>query len=88
MWQAVSSGIEGSTPRVMSDRLANGSGNTEAPLADIDAATKRLMAALDALESSVERRREADRDENELASRIQRSAPIAHDLPTNSTVRW
>ncbi len=55
----------------MSDRLANGSGNTEAPLADIDAATKRLMAALDALESSVERRREADRDENELASRIQ-----------------
>ncbi|MGY3442622.1 hypothetical protein ACVW17_002623 [Bradyrhizobium sp. USDA 4473] len=63
--------IEGSTPHVMSDRLANGSGNTEAPLADIDAATKRLMAALDALESSVERRREADRDENELASRIQ-----------------
>ncbi|MBP2429565.1 hypothetical protein ABIF38_000720 [Bradyrhizobium japonicum] len=62
---------ERSTPRVMSDRLANGSGNTEAPLADIDAATKRLMAALDALESSVERRREADRDENELASRIQ-----------------
>ena len=39
----------------MSDRPANGSGNTEAPLADIDAATKRLMAALDALESSVER---------------------------------
>ncbi|MCP1910362.1 hypothetical protein ACVIHH_007406 [Bradyrhizobium sp. USDA 4518] len=63
--------LERSTPRVMSDRLANGSGNTEAPLADIDAATKRLMAALDALESSVERRREADRDENELASRIQ-----------------
>ena len=29
------------------------------------------MAALDALESAVERRREADRDENELASRIQ-----------------
>ena len=55
----------------MSDRLANGSGNTETPLADIDAATKRLMAALDALESSVERRREADRDENGLASRIQ-----------------
>ncbi|KWV54084.1 hypothetical protein AS156_07595 [Bradyrhizobium macuxiense] len=55
----------------MSDRPANGSGNTEAPLADIDAATKRLMSALDALESSVERRREADRDENELASRIQ-----------------
>ena len=29
------------------------------------------MAALEALESAVERRREADRDENELASRIQ-----------------
>ena len=29
------------------------------------------MAALDALESAVERRREADRDENELATRIQ-----------------
>src|ERR1700757_1309181 len=42
------------------------------PLAsDIDAATKRLMSALDALESAVERRREADRDEDELATRIQ-----------------
>ena len=55
----------------MIDRPANGSGNAEAPPVDIDAATRRLMTALDALESSVERRREADRDENELASRIQ-----------------
>jgi hypothetical protein len=55
----------------MSDRPANGSGNAEPVLADIDAATRRLMVALDALESAVERRREADRDENELASRIQ-----------------
>ena len=55
----------------MIDRPANGSGNAEAPYADIDAATRRLMSALDALESAVERRREADRDENELASRIQ-----------------
>src|SRR5438105_15355893 len=47
-----------------SDPLAPGS-------ADIDAATRRLIAALEALESAVERRREADRDENELASRIQ-----------------
>jgi NAD-dependent DNA ligase len=39
--------------------------------AEIDAATRRLMAALDALESAVERRREADRDEDELAARIQ-----------------
>src|SRR6201985_811628 len=38
---------------------------------DVDAATRRLMSALDALESAVERRRDADRDENELASRIQ-----------------
>src|SRR3954451_18137965 len=52
----------------MNDRPATGS---EPAAADIDAATRRLMAALDALESAVERRREADRDENELASRIQ-----------------
>ena len=55
----------------MNDRPANGSGTPEPVFVDIDAATRRLMTALDALESSVERRREADRDENELASRIQ-----------------
>ncbi len=55
----------------MSDRPANGSGTAEPVFADIDAATRRLMSALDALESAVERRREADRDENELATRIQ-----------------
>jgi hypothetical protein len=55
----------------MSDRPANGPGNAEPALADIDAATRRLMTALDALESAVERRRDADRDENELATRIQ-----------------
>jgi len=55
----------------MNDRPANGSGNADLPAVDIDAATRRLMAALDALESAVERRHEADRDENELASRIQ-----------------
>ena len=55
----------------MSDRPATGLGHPEPTSADIDAATRRLMAALDALESAVERRREADRDENELASRIQ-----------------
>ena len=37
----------------------------------IEAATRRLAAALDALEAAVERRREADRDEDELATRIQ-----------------
>ena len=55
----------------MSDRPANGSGNAEPAYAEIEAATRRLMAALDALESAVERRHEADRDEDELASRIQ-----------------
>jgi len=55
----------------MSDRSTNGAGPAEPAIADVDAATRRLMAALDALESAVERRREADRDENELASRIQ-----------------
>jgi predicted RNase H-like nuclease (RuvC/YqgF family) len=54
--------------RDMNDRPANGS---EPVAADIDAATRRLMAALDALESAAERRREADRDEDELATRIQ-----------------
>ena len=46
---------------VMSGQPANGSGNSE-PMVDIDAATRRLMAALEALERAVERRREADRD--------------------------
>jgi predicted RNase H-like nuclease (RuvC/YqgF family) len=55
----------------MSDRPANDTGNAEPNAVDIDAATRRLMAALDALESAVERRAEADRDENELAARIQ-----------------
>ena len=55
----------------MSDRSANNSGPAEPSFADVDVATRRLTAALEALESAVERRREADRDENELASRIQ-----------------
>ena len=55
----------------MNDRPANGSGTTEPSAADLEIATRRLMAALEALESAVERRRDADRDENELASRIQ-----------------
>jgi len=55
----------------MNDRPTNTPGPAEQPAADIDAATRRLMAALDALESAVDRRREADRDEDELAARIQ-----------------
>ncbi|WP_024507748.1 DUF4164 domain-containing protein [Bradyrhizobium sp. ARR65] len=54
----------------MNDRPANFPPH-EPPSADIEAATRRLMTALDALESAVERRREADRDEDELATRIQ-----------------
>jgi hypothetical protein len=37
---------------------------------EVELATKRLAAALDALEAAVERRRDADRDEDELAARI------------------
>jgi chromosome segregation ATPase len=55
----------------MNDQSINGSGHVEPIFADIDAATRRLMAALDALERAVERRRDADRDEDELAARIQ-----------------
>ena len=55
----------------MNDRPVNGSAPLDQPHGDIEAATRRLMSALDALESSVERRREADRDEDELATRIQ-----------------
>ncbi len=55
----------------MIDRSSNSPGSGEQASADIEAATRRLTAALDALESAVERRRDADRDENELAARIQ-----------------
>jgi ABC-type transporter Mla subunit MlaD len=55
----------------MNDQSINGSGHAEPLFADIDAATRRLMTALDALERAVERRRDADRDEDELAARIQ-----------------
>ena len=55
----------------MDDQTANGSAHSEQAFAEIDVATRRLMAALDALERAVERRRDADRDEDELAARIQ-----------------
>ncbi|CCE12061.1 conserved hypothetical protein [Bradyrhizobium sp. STM 3843] len=55
----------------MSDHPANAVGQVEPAAIELEAATRRLMAALDALESAVERRREADRDEDELATRIQ-----------------
>ena len=55
----------------MNDQSVNGASHAEPIFADIDAATRRLMAALDALERAVEHRRDADRDEDELAARIQ-----------------
>jgi Domain of unknown function (DUF4164) len=55
----------------MDDHTVSGSGHTEPAFADVDAAMRRLLAALDALERAVERRRDADRDEDELAARIQ-----------------
>ena len=36
----------------------------------IDAATRRLAAALDALEAATERRREADRSDSDLAAQV------------------
>jgi ABC-type transporter Mla subunit MlaD len=61
----------GSAADCMNDRLSNSSAMTESSAVEIEIATRRLMAALDGLESAVERRRDADRDENELAARIQ-----------------
>ncbi|MBC7586438.1 DUF4164 family protein [Tardiphaga sp. vice352] len=58
----------------MIDRPAYGPAGpdpAQSGMAEIDVATRRLMAALASLESAVERRREADRDEDELATRIQ-----------------
>jgi uncharacterized protein DUF4164 len=55
----------------MNERPANSSVTAEVSAVDVEVATRRLMAALEALEGAVERRRDADRDENELAGRIQ-----------------
>ena len=55
----------------MSDRHANGAGNAEPVYADIDAATRRPDDGARCARGAAERRRDADRDENELASRIQ-----------------
>ena len=56
---------------VTSEKPAVNSSGAPEPVADIEAATRRLSAALEALERAVERRRDADRDEDELAARIQ-----------------
>lgn len=56
----------------MVERSPGGFSNADPPSApsEVEAATRRLAAALDALEAAVERRRDADRDEDELAARI------------------
>jgi hypothetical protein len=54
----------------------------------IDAATRRLSAALDALEAATERRREADRGEESLAEQIHAlgadRSRLAADLDTQA----
>ena len=62
----------------MIDRTANGLAASDPATgpSEIEIATRRLAAALDALESAVERRRETDRGEDELAARIQ---ALGHD---------
>lgn len=58
----------------MTDRHTRHFGGSETgtgAAADIEAATKRLVSALDALEAAVDRRAESDRNEDELAARIQ-----------------
>lgn len=58
----------------MTDRSANGFASSEpAPNgpSEIELATRRLAAALDALDSAVERRRESDRIDDDLGARIQ-----------------
>jgi hypothetical protein len=58
----------------MTDRTANGCASAESAASgpsEIELATQRLAAALDALESAVERRREADRIDDDLGARMQ-----------------
>jgi phage-related minor tail protein len=57
----------------MIDRSPNGYANADPAggPSEVEQAARRLTAALDALEAAVERRSEADRDEDELAARIQ-----------------
>jgi hypothetical protein len=70
----------------MTDRSANGfvASDPAAGPSEIELATRRLAAALDALEAAVERRREFDRAEDELAAQIQAlgsdRSRLAHEL--------
>ena len=72
----------------MNDRPTNGAGHAEPVYADIDAATRRLMTALDALEAAAERRRDADPTRTNWRAVSRRWARIDRGSPTNSTARW
>ncbi len=67
-------------------RVPAGIAAETADSADINAAMRRLMTALDALEGAVDRRQEVNRGEDELASRIHALAVdrsrLAADLDT------
>jgi hypothetical protein len=68
--------VEGLLLTRMNDRPTNSSGHLEPSTADVDAATRRLMAALDALERAVEldgslvRTRKLERANREIAERL------------------
>jgi hypothetical protein len=72
--------------RTSIDRASKGYASADSATGpnEVELAARRLSAALDALEAAVERRREADRDEDELAARIQAlgtdRSRLAHEL--------
>jgi len=72
----------------MSDRHTNGTGNAEPVYADIDAATRRLMMALDALRPRPSGGAMLTAMRTNWRAGSRRSAPTARGSPTNSTVRW
>lgn len=55
----------------MTDRPAFRASQDNVSVVEIEAAARRLLAALDALEGAVEERNDTDRSEDELAARIQ-----------------
>lgn len=55
----------------MTDRPSFRASQDNVSAVEIEAAARRLMAALDALEGAVEERNDTDRSEDELAARIQ-----------------
>ncbi len=71
------------------DRSSSGYSNADPANtpSEVEIATRRLAAALDALEAAVDRRRDADRDEDELAARIHAlgtdRSRLAHELDTS-----